>query len=212
MLQAARVTSQGMASIFVSGDTHFGHEEALALFSRPFRDVDAMDDAMVSRLNDRMGRKDTLIHIGDFCGPADWGKRSVRRRGAELRAAIRCRRIILIRGNHDPRGVRAFDRLFDEVHDLLTFRLRDGGRERISFCHYPLRLWQGCFKGAMLAYGHAHGTLPELDRSTDVGVDCWGFSPIELGRLAKLLRQRPVEVPSQWPRRQALRAAEAPVA
>lgn len=199
-----------MASTFVSGDTHFGHAEALSLFSRPFADVDAMDASMIERLNEHVGRGDTLIHIGDFCGPVEWSKRSTRRRAKELRAAIRCRRVILIRGNHDPRGVKAFDRLFDEVHDLLTFKLRDGERERITFCHYPLRVWQGQYKGAMLAYGHTHGTLPELDRSTDVGVDCWGFAPIELGALAATLRERPVNVPAKWSRVQPSRAPTAP--
>lgn len=194
-----------MSSIFISGDTHFGHADALSLFARPFHDVDEMDRVMLERLGERVGRRDTLIHIGDFCGPGDWKKRSTRARAAELRAAIRCRRLILVRGNHDPRGVKAFDKLFDETHDLLSLRLRSGGRERLNLCHYPLRIWRGQYRGAMLAYGHVHGTLPELGRSTDVGVDCWDFRPIELGELACMLRARPVEIPSDWSRRQPAR-------
>lgn len=194
-----------MASTFISGDTHFGHLEAIALFARPFADVDAMDAALIERINARVGRKDTLIHIGDFCGPTDWSKRSTRRRAEELRAALRCRRLILIRGNHDPREVKAFDRLFDETHDLLSFRLPDGERERVTFCHYPLRVWRGQYNGAMLAYGHTHGTLAERDRSSDVGVDCWNFEPIELNAFAAMLRARPVQVPTQWTREQPSR-------
>jgi len=194
-----------MALTFISGDTHFGHAEAISLFARPFADVDAMDSALLERVNERVGRKDTLIHIGDFCGPADWSKRSTRRRAAELRAALRCRRVILIRGNHDPRGIKAFDRLFDETFDLLSFRLRGGARERFNLCHYPLRVWRGQYSGAMLAYGHTHGTLPELDRSSDVGVDSWDFRPIELPVLATMLRARPVHVPTEWRREQPAR-------
>ncbi len=194
-----------MSSIFITGDTHFGHAEAIGLFGRPFESVEAMDAAMIERINDRVGRKDTLIHIGDFCGPQDWERRSVRRRAEELRAAIRCRSMVLIRGNHDPRRCRAFDRLFDEVHDLLEFRLDDGERERVVLSHYPMRLWRGIWSGAMHGYGHAHGTLEEVGRSTDVGVDCWDFRPIELGRFAERMRQRPVRKPTEWPRIQPSR-------
>ena len=198
-----------MASIFLSGDTHFGHAEAISLFARPFADVEAMDNAMLDRVNERVGRKDTLIHIGDFCGPADWSTRSVRRRAAEIRAAIRCSRIILIRGNHDPRGVKAFDRLFEATHDLMSFRLRDLNRERMNLCHYPLRVWRGQYAGAMLGYGHTHGTLEELDRSSDVGVDNWDFRPVELSTFAAMLRSRPVRVPAQWKREQPARTTDA---
>ncbi|MBX3354290.1 MAG: metallophosphoesterase [Phycisphaeraceae bacterium] len=195
-----------MAALFISGDTHFGHQEAISLFARPFDTTEAMDSALVARINERVGRRDTLIHIGDFCGPAAWSKRSVRRRASEVRAEIRCRRIILVRGNHDPQGVKAFDRLFEEVTDLLSIRLRDGSRGRLNLCHYPLRVWRGQFKGAMLGYGHTHGTVAELDRSTDVGVDCWDFSPIEVTELANFLRTREVRVPQAWPRIQPTRS------
>lgn len=195
-----------MADTWITGDTHFGHEQAITLFSRPFDSVDAMDAAMIDRINERVGRRDRLIHIGDFCGPSEWQRRSVRRRAEEIRAAIRCRSITLIRGNHDPRDRKAFDRLFDEVHDLVDFRLRGGERERVTLTHYPLRIWRGHLSGAMHGYGHAHGTLPELGRSVDVGVDCWDFRPIEVEWLGSLLRQRPVERPSAWPRVQAARS------
>lgn len=198
-----------MSSVFITGDTHFGHAEAITLFARPYKDTASMDEDMIARVNEHVGRKDTLIHIGDFCGPVDWSQRSSRRRARELRGSLRCRRMILIRGNHDPRGVKVFDRLFDEVHDLVSIRLRDGERERLNLCHYPLRVWRGQYNGAMLAYGHTHGTVPELDRSTDVGVDNWDFRPIELPTLAAMLRARPLRVPSQWRREQPSRSPSA---
>ncbi|MBM4113900.1 MAG: metallophosphoesterase, partial [Phycisphaerae bacterium] len=169
-----------MSDTFLTGDTHFGHADAISLFSRPFESIDAMDSTMIDRINERVGRKDMLIHIGDFCGPANWSDRAVRRRAEEIRDAIRCRSIVLIRGNHDPRDRGSFDRLFDEAHDLLEYRLKGGERERLVLTHYPLRIWRGIWTGAMHGYGHAHGTMPELGRSLDVGVDNWDFRPIEV--------------------------------
>lgn len=200
-----------MADTFITGDTHFGHLEALSLFSRPFPSVDAMDLAMIERINERVGRKDRLIHIGDFCGPSEWSDRAVRRRAEELRASIRCRSLTLIRGNHDPRDQGRFERLFDEVHDLLEVRMRGGERERLVLTHYPLRIWRGLLTGAMHGYGHSHGTQPESGRSLDVGVDCWDFRPIEIEWLGTMLRERQVDRPSAWPRRQESRVPPATV-
>lgn len=194
-----------MASLFITGDTHFGHAEAIGMFRRPFQSVEEMDQAMLDGINRVVGRRDRLIHIGDFMGPSDWKERETRRRARSLRDGIRCREVVLVRGNHDPRGVKAFERLFQECHDLLSFRGWSGGRERVTLCHYPLRLWRGMYRGAVHLYGHAHGSQPEVGRSTDVGVDCWGFRPVPLERLMGLLTERAFERPAEWPRRQEAR-------
>lgn len=182
------------ARTWVTADTHFGHEEAIRLFGRPVRDVTEMDCLLIDRINARVGKRDRLIHLGDFTGPMNWsgaeGKRSVAR-ARELRDRIRCRSIDLVRGNHDP-AKRSFAGLFDAVHDLLSFRGWGGGEERIVCCHYPLRSWQGMWNGALHLYGHAHGAAPEIGRSCDVGVDCWELGPVTLEQACAMLASRPL--------------------
>lgn len=177
---------------WVTADTHFGHAEALRLFARPFADVQTMDDALVDRINERVGRRDILLHLGDFTGPMPWkgkeGKASVAYARA-IRERLRCRRIELVRGNHDP-ARRGFRALFDAVHDILSFRGWPGGDDRVVCCHYPLRSWQGMRNGALHLYGHAHGAAPEEGRSCDVGVDCWELGPVPLERVCALLASR----------------------
>ena len=129
------------AQFWVTADTHFGHEEAISLFSRPVRDVREMDELLVDRINAHVGKRDRLIHLGDFMGPMAWsgdeGKASVAR-VRDIRERIRCRQVELVRGNHDP-AKRSFARIFDAVHDILSFRGWGGGDERIVCCHYPMR-------------------------------------------------------------------------
>ena len=181
------------AQIWVTADTHFGHDEAIGLFSRPVRDVREMDEMLLEGINSRVGKRDTLLHLGDFMGPMAWsgedGDASVAR-ARELRERIRCRRIELVRGNHDPRK-RRFERIFDAVHDILSFRGWGGGNERIVCCHYPMRSWQGMWNGALHLYGHAHGAAEEVGRSCDVGVDCWELGPVTLDRVCHMLASRP---------------------
>lgn len=196
---------------FVTADTHFGDEEAFTKFTRPFPTVEAMDEAMLTSINDRVGKRDVLLHVGDFCGDRDWTRRQ-RATALSLRDAMRVRRIVLLRGNLDPVGERWFDGMFEEVHDVLTWKgwPRGDGSEapqRVVVSHYPMRQWQGWPNGALHLYGHVHGTIPEEGRSTDVGVDCWRFKPLDLAKLLDSLAARTFTSPEAWPRRQAMREA-----
>lgn len=198
------------AQTWVTADTHFGHDEAISLFSRPVRDVREMDDLLLDRINARVGKRDRLIHLGDFMGPLAWSGKDGTRSVAcarDLRERIRCRHVELVRGNHDP-AKRGFTRLFDAVHDLLTFRGWGGGEQRVVCCHYPLRSWQGMWNGALHLYGHAHGAAPETGRSCDVGVDCWELGPVTLDQVCAMLASRPQPPRSAEPSaRQPSRAA-----
>jgi calcineurin-like phosphoesterase family protein len=192
---------------FVTADTHFGDDVALRKFGRPFRSVDECDEALIAAMNARIGRNDVLLHVGDLFGEREWS-RGEKLRARRLRDRIRCRRIVLITGNTDPVGERWFDSMIEEAHDILTWRGWPGEeRTRVVACHYPVRQWQGWPSGAVHIYGHVHGTLPEVGRSTDVGVDCWKFQPIELSSLLGWLKARPFNCPKEWPRAQAARSA-----
>ncbi len=196
--------------IWITADTHFGHEEAIGLFARPIAagDVQGMDALLLDQINTRVARGDHLMHLGDFTGPRVWkgdeGEISMRY-AAELRSRIFCKRMELVRGNHDPARKRIKE-LFDDVHDVHSFRGWSGGDERIVCCHYPLRTWQGIFDGAVHFYGHTHGTLEAVGRSCDVGVDCWQYGPVLLDELVeRITSQMPPARSELLPRRQPMR-------
>lgn len=186
--------------IWVTADTHFGEADALTMFGRPFADVATMDDAIVEAINQRVTRGDILLHLGDFCGPHPEGRKAQAAHARRIRDRIRCRRIDLVRGNHDPSGDR-FESLFRRIDDLRSWRTA-ADRLRLNACHWPLRLWRGQFKGALLLHGHAHGGLSAMPRAIDVGVDCWQWKPIELSSLVAWTMRTPVERPEGWPRLQ----------
>jgi calcineurin-like phosphoesterase family protein len=185
--------------LWVTADTHFGETEAITTFGRPFPDASAMDGAMIDAINRRVGVRDRLLHLGDFCGPHPEGRKAQIAHARSMRSRIRCRRIVLVRGNHDPES-RRFERLFERVCDLLSWRAED--RLRVNACHWPMRLWRGQFRGGVLLHGHAHGGLRCLGRSIDVGVDCWRFEPVPLEPLLTWMRRFPFDDPIDWPRMQ----------
>ena len=159
--------------IFVTADTHFCHTQALEIFSRPFGTADEMDAALIARINETVGPKDILVHLGDFMvkgGGRGWDEDDLRR-AERLRGAIQCKRIILVRGNHDPSGEKRFDALFESVEDIVSGRGIAGVDERIVMFHYPIDQWQGRPNGGFHLHGHVHGFGEPLARRFDVGID-----------------------------------------
>lgn len=86
--------------IWFTSDTHFYHKNIIDYCDRPFRtadgqpDISAMNEAMVARWNERVGKDDLVYHLGDF----GFGKAG---RLLGIRQVLNGR-IFLIRGNHDP--------------------------------------------------------------------------------------------------------------
>lgn len=178
--------------IFVTADTHFGHAEALQMFARPHPSVEAMDAAMLDAINATVGAKDILVHLGDFMGPCEWDAKA-RKRAEALRAAIACKRVYLVRGNHDPSGEKRFDALFEGVADIASARGIAGTDERIVLFHYPISQWQGRPNGGFHLHGHVHEHGEALARRCDVGIDvrAHGSRPRALDELIAELRTTP---------------------
>jgi calcineurin-like phosphoesterase family protein len=179
-------------AIWVVADTHFRHADALAWYGRPQPTVDAMDDALVDAINARVGAKDVLVHLGDFARLDDWTKAELDRVAA-LRARIACRRIHLVRGNHDPVGERRFDDLFESVDEIVSARGIAGIDERVVLFHYPIDQWQGRPNGGFHLHGHVHGHGATVARRHDCGVDVAAnaFGPRRLVDLVAELRATP---------------------
>lgn len=175
--------------VFVTADTHFGQADACTRYDRAFVNSSEMEDRFIDAINDVLGPDDLLLHLGDFVGDLDSRKEKVRT-AERIRDRLSVGRIVLVRGNHDPSHDR-FERIFDSIHDLLSFRWPAKGR-RIVCSHYPLRSWQGNRGGSLHLYGHTHGRLEEIGRATDVGVDCWRYQPVPLDDLVAMLSVREV--------------------
>ena len=178
---------QLMSEKWFTADTHFGHTNIIEHCNRPFGSADEMDSHMIARLNDCVGEGDVLYHLGDFSFGNSRGKIE------DYRSSIRCKNIVLLKGNHDPQKKSGwFVDLFTVVHDMFTVKVRVGGTsQKIVLCHYPLASWDGSFHGSWHLHGHCHGMKSDegLFR-VDVGVDCHRFRPLSLSEIAVLMEGR----------------------
>ncbi len=146
-------------------------------------DLEEHDQRLIANINDSVGVDDTLWVLGDFClSPLELAR--------QYRERIRCKKVGLVRGNHD---LKSYDELFDPVMDQGMIRYQ--GR-RMFLNHYPMRSWDGAFHGAWHLYGHVHDRLSDEDAAEpsllvkDVGVDACHYRPISFVDLMSYMKPR----------------------
>ncbi|WP_448146998.1 metallophosphoesterase family protein [Labrys miyagiensis] len=170
-----------MSKLFLTADTHFGHESIIRLCKRPFDNLEAMDEALITRWNSKVAPNDVVYHLGDISFRA--GK------PAETYLERLNGQIHLVIGNHDDREkLEAAGRL-RSISDIKEIAWNG---QRIVLCHYPMREWPGAWRGAWHLFGHVHGNLDNapLGYSLDVGVDSHGYAPLSINEVAAIMATR----------------------
>jgi calcineurin-like phosphoesterase family protein len=169
-----------MAIFFIS-DTHFGHATIIGLCKRPFADADAMDEVMIARWNETVGPDDTVYHLGDMT------YRSSRRAGEYLDRLNG--EVHLVAGNHDTLAVKYESDRFASVTEINEIEV-DG--HHIVLCHYPMREWNGAWRGSWHLFGHTHGRFDQqpCGYSLDVGADSHDFRPWSMTEIAEVFATR----------------------
>ena len=144
-------------TVWIISDTHFGDEDLRAgMPNRP------SDEELVRRINMKVGRKDTLLLLGD-CGSPEFVR--------QLRGYK-----VLIAGNHEP-GLSAFDEIFDEIY---SGALIIG--EKIILSHEPIP----GISWAMNIHGHNHNKSSKNDANHfNVCADMIGYEPINFNQWLK---------------------------
>ncbi|MBU0551968.1 phosphoesterase [Myxococcota bacterium] len=174
--------------IFFSADHHFGHANIIRFTHRPFADVDEMTEGLIERWNARISPQDHVYYLGDlaFFTPKKLQPILERLNGY----------IFLIKGNHDQPAM-ACESRFEWIKDLYELKIPDEDalmdkKQRITLCHYAMRVWNKSHHGAWHLYGHSHGALPDLPDSLsfDVGVDCNDYAPISYEEVKARMSQK----------------------
>lgn len=144
-------------TVWCISDTHFGDEDLRAgMPNRP------SDEELVRRINAKVGRKDTLLLLGD-CGSPEFVR--------QLRGYK-----VLIAGNHEP-GLSAFNEIFDEIY---SGALIIG--EKIILSHEPIP----GISWAMNIHGHNHNKNSKNDvNHFNVCADVIGYEPINFNQWLK---------------------------
>jgi calcineurin-like phosphoesterase family protein len=161
---------------YFTADLHFSHEGMLSFGSRHFANVGEMNRVLIDNWNSTVRQDDIVFVLGDFS--FELGNTS---KVTSIFNELKGRKHLVI-GNHDVLSdgdlhptLAALPWASQPKHYMET---RDCG-ERIILSHYGMRAWNASHHGSYHFFGHAHGKLPSIGRSRDVGVDVpdCAFSP-----------------------------------
>lgn len=190
--------------LWLTSDTHFGHEAIIRLCNRPFSTIEEHDKALIDNWNSKVGIDDTVFHLGDFCFGNIQKWKNIR---DQLNGHI-----ILILGNHDMRAMsQNVASLFDHVAQQM--RITVDGR-CVYLNHFPFLTYahgdpeiytnDGLF---YQAFGHVHsrpnntgydsGRLQYLyPTQYDVGVDNNNYAPISWKEFNNIISKQ-IEISKQ---------------
>ncbi len=164
--------------VFFTSDIHFFHSNIIEYCKRPFASVTEMNEEIITRWNQRVPRDGVVFIIGDV---ALGGKGS-----ADDLAVILSRlngRLFLIPGNHDDYIFESEECLkhIEVLTPIIEIKIQEPeaerGSQRITMCHFAMKVWNKSHQGAWMLYGHSHHTMPpDYDiKSFDVGLDGYGY-------------------------------------
>jgi len=151
--------------IFIISDTHFHHENIIKYSNRPFKSVEEMDKEMIKRWNNKVGKEDIVLHLGDFALGSD---KEVKELKDSLNGTI-----FLLKGNHDHKMLRKAG--FIIIKGTLEI-------SNLIFSHNPLKK-EDIPKGFINVHGHIHEK--ESLHGFNVSVEKMNYEPIGLDELKK---------------------------
>ena len=157
-----------MVNYWFTADEHYGHVGVIDYCNRPFSSVEAMNDELIRRNNNVVGKDDVVIHAGDFC----WRGRD---KGAFVKRLTGNHAIL--EGSHGPKGRQIWEKRIDG--------------QVIVVCHYAMRTWPRSHYNSWQLHGHSHGRLDGFGKQMDVGVDTNSYYPYLLSTIAAIMRGKP---------------------
>lgn len=169
-----------MVKTWFTSDLHFGHKNILKLANRPFGEIEHHDETLINNFNELVDSQDVVYILGDFA----WNQSYENYR--KLLKSLKGQKYFIL-GNHDNKQhlIRCQkDGLLVSVSESKTIQV---GSDRIFLNHFPHREWAGFYHNAYHLYGHCHGSIDDYKQSTDIGVDCWEYGPVEWSEVKKYI-------------------------
>jgi calcineurin-like phosphoesterase family protein len=141
-------------TLWIYSDPHFSDPEMVHL-----RKNYIGDDEQIARINSKVGRKDTIIFLGDI-----GDEEKIRKiRGYK----------VLIMGNHDT-GATKYEEVFDEVYEGALII-----GEKLILSHEPIAMIPWAFN----FHGHNHAQKKDAPGHMNVCADVLGYVPAHLNSL-----------------------------
>lgn len=134
-----------MGKIFYIADWHYSHANCVHFDNRPFKNVEEMNEALITNWNSVVSPGDTVYVLGDMF----WCKTT---EAIAVMDKLNGQKI-LVQGNHDRVHDAQFRSKFVKIDEYME--IKDGDRN-VVLCHYPIPCFKNHFYHWYHLYGHVH--------------------------------------------------------
>lgn len=175
---------------WLTADLHFNHRAILEYCNRPWSTVEDMNEGLIERWNAKVGKRDRIYILGDFCfGGVGRSKEIVERLNGYK---------IIVRGNHDPKAHILLNAGFDQVLEneriligdtwcyMSHFPYHPEGEEGVDDRYLHKRIKDD---GSWLLHGHVHTAWKVRDKCINVGVDVNNWEPVHVNQINRIIEQ-----------------------
>lgn len=158
--------------IYFISDTHFCHSNIIKYCDRPFKDAKEMNETIINNWNNIVTNEDIVYHLGDFCLSTDDEIKNIFNRLIGT--------IILIRGNHDRKSFKFYEKIGFKVLTNAPIILE---KYKLMLSHVPLPDSK-IKEGYINLHGHIHNKSISEDYSDEkhinLSVDVTGYKPVSI--------------------------------
>lgn len=161
--------------ILFMSDIHYNHTNIIRHSSRPFKDVQKMNEHILQEIRSRVTPEDTLFDLGDMT----W--QLTPDQICEFLDTIPTRNFYKIMGNHDRYGiyygssgvdVRSKIKMICDILDIQVESWKTGKTYMVTMSHYPMISWNHKPHGSIHLHGHCHGNIDQYNNSSpDLRID-----------------------------------------
>ena len=161
--------------VWVTADTHFGHESIIKHCNRPFKTIQEMDEYIIEKWNSMIEKYDHVYILGDFAF----------NNHLKYINALKGRKHLIL-GNHDSMSAECLKR-FVTVSEEKQIKYQN---RYFILSHCPFRNWTNSYRGSAHLFGHVHGRIKTYNLSFDIGMDTHSYIPYNMDEVMKMLKDR----------------------
>lgn len=155
-----KLSEETYNKLYVTSDTHFGHDKEFVYKERGYNNTVEMNDDMINIINSTVGSDGILLHLGDFC------LNTTREGYLDILSRLKIKELWMLWGNHNNPIQRSYGGTREQVCSFSKgvfirylnyyYTFRKGSKEFVC-CHFPFASWDNMSKGSNHLTGHSHG-------------------------------------------------------
>ena len=183
--------------MYVTSDTHFGHNQEFIYKNRGYEDPISMNVDMIASINNIVGENGILLHLGDF------SLNTTLPDYIEIIRSLKIKELWMLYGNHNSPHFNFHQ--YNEIDDI-TCKVYNKGyywtmrhaRKQYVCSHFPFQIWDDQSKNVMHLHGHCHGnlksSLPQhtIGKILDVGW-CIHRKPLHISEIEQIMSNKTMQ-------------------